>query len=525
MNIDEIEKYIDSRYLDFNISKASPDMSIQLLLKTLGDLLRNTIRNKNLSENQIYNFTRDMIRGVSHCIKWIYKINNENLKMEIQDNEIRDFIILGLNYGRVANFFVACHSGYADYNISENEKTVKFEVIKKNKDGFSFRQSDSMINKSFSTKRNNLFKTLDPFFKEWKKELKYLESSVEIPWDYFKDTSKLAVITKHINENLYLNLPDNYNLEGYTKNDFVLFYSFLYGNFLFISWFEDISDAIYRNEDNPYGSLCFVGNKIEIVKLFSKYLNISVSSLENIVHDLILLKSDFHSTLSDFPFIEFNDTIYICIRTWSISEPEHILSQILRKKKKNIYDRLTTELERIRMKEIGQFFGKYNLSPIIEKSFQAKENTITPDFLLQNENTLIIIDYKNMLYPSNAKDIRNKINDMQKANEQLRKYKLFFNNSKNLEAFIKMENCSKIILIALFENPMVIAIDEPEDIVYLDLDTFKSKVVEFGGDLKKIIGWLYLLEKEKLKVLVKHIQETAEIGEWKFIYDLMIPSE
>lgn len=478
--IREIEQNkLDVEFEKYPITDLIDDISIPYLLKIYGDIHREFVtfnRSDFVSRRELY----VLLQATGHCIRWVTsKIGHkleDNLTSEDLNNFALELLLWGREYSLVANQFIAWSRGLISAEIDLSKKEIEFFPPDKTEMFFNFQQDMSSEEIMSDYFKFMPFDEIHNVYQNWITELDLNEPPIILNWEIAKKNEISKKLQEKISDLIFNEVPHSTDLGGYTIDEFVIFYVTLFLNFHFIETIEDHIDR-NTNYENPFGSNPIPFPKEKMIAFLVDMTGLDANCVESILNDLTFNTKNFHSNLTNQPFIvSSTNTYYILPRIFANIEPERMLIGALNKSqsKKKIYDNLINPIEKINLDRIVSLFLEANneLSIFREKRFARKGRIITPDLIIIDNLTkeIIICDYKHFLMPINTSETIFRIKEVDKGIEQITKYLEFIKS----EDLLGLKNEYKYFGLLLSRNPLPMPIKNRQNIYITDNNTLQK---------------------------------------------------
>ncbi|GIP35968.1 hypothetical protein [Paenibacillus sp. J2TS4] len=525
--IRKIEKeYVDEEYKKYKIIYRANDLTIPLLLKFLGDFIRdldndNSLKLINYLQRNYLN--SHVISGVEHCFRWLSKKPAITLPTSIYtsheaESEIKNLIGWAIQYSKISINYVAWSRGLIHATLHETKKHISFAVPEEANIKFIIYQSVSE-KKHWDTYIDSIpYVELKEGFPVWIKKCTFEIDNYEIPWNLYKGTSAHSAVLKMMSNTILPELPYNTNLGDYTLGEFRKLFTALFINFTYYTWVEDYYDKKFGSE-NIFGSSPVCLPEGDMVSWLSEMSDVDKISIKSMLQDLIFDVSNFHSKLVYQPFIASFNNIYTLPRLIARINPARSLTGALNKgNKKKIYDRLICDLEQANLLKIQSFFNRYGFTTYKEKKLTINGKQLSPDLLIFDEknNDLLILDYKHFLAPLGASEVAYKMSEAKKGIKQVKMYfDILSSNKEYLEKLFGKNNIN-IYGLLLFRWPTPIplsSIPEVNITDWLSLQEFFSR--NSNGTIQETINWIQ--KRDDLNEYTKQISwhtEDISVGNW-----------
>jgi len=430
----KFESLIDEKYKTQDVFDYTPRSMIQMVL-SLYDVVHNLNPDK-LDEmgkekaKQMSLFLPTLHSGVSHCLRWV--IDSKGTQKAIPKNENEqlksaEFLWFGCTYNLLCEKISLSHKKYFDYSIDfENRKAIfnrkhlnsfayshfQKESRRRTRDSFERTKESTGIIKFcmqtyFRTRNNNLFEALN--------------------WPRFLSTIEYLNFRNFFSEQLLPELAGDTDLGGYTLDEFRTFYTSLY----LISQYDVAIGMIGLNITKRIINLpgAMIQAHFQFIKSFCFVTGLNYVTVERIIHDMTFDTNKFGSKILSRPFIFMDGMLSWLPNLIFRGFPKVLLSNLFYRDKKNIYDAIITEIERIRLKEIkiqlSKIYGKYRVSLMQNSDFIVDSVTISPDIVLENKakKEFLIIEFKYAVSAYTPYDVSTQFTSIKKHFNQLLNYK------------------------------------------------------------------------------------------------------
>lgn len=527
----EIEQTIlDKEHERCKLLYTSSIISIPYLLKVFGDTVRDPSLITNYPEFTSKRILHQLVLAISQSIKWVIRINDkvgvDNIVLspsEISD-QTADMIKWAFEYTALAQQFTAWSQGYVDVDIDLELKTIRFKAIDQTVSHFYYAQqevSDDYIKDVFFDilSVESMYETYD----QWAKDYNITEPPIAAHMDWSRGIGSQVhrELYSKVEKYVLPELPAKTELGGYTIGDFRNFFSSLLLNFHFICSFEDTLDAKDPERALAFGSNPLMMPKEKMIKFLNTATGLPSDVISNILVDLTLDTTSFHSNLLTQPVVLSSDGDYAILpNLFGYIEPNRMICGALNKSidKKKIYDKLIDTIERKNIEAIGELLRENWECVVLNQSFKAAGKVISPDFILIDKvhNSLLILDYKHFLNPVNASETSFRLTEMRKGLGQIFLYENFFTQHPEVltEHGIKSGFIIYKMLLTRFPTPVPI---ERSEILITDLATLKKKLISIRqfSDIESLLISDNRIEASKESF--KPIDLTTIVGEWKFV--------
>lgn len=433
---------LDEEYKNYKLIYRPEELGLFYLLQLLGDIWRKLVieDGTEFSYFQMSNTIGTSINGVGHCIRWFnkglsHKVMLPDADRETLFEEASSLLVWSQNYSKLCQDHVAWSKKMMNAEVDEIKRKVTFypnTVIDQN---FMFKEkiSEEMLWDRYIAKMP--IAELRNGFKRWINEFNINGQLLEVSVGRELFQYELSRVLEWLKVAVYPDLPPETNFKGYTLRQFRKLFAALFLNCQYYTWFEDSLDRSLEY-GNSMGSKPIFLSAIEMEQWLSEISGVSITATRSIMMDLMFDKENFHSNLTNQPFIKSNrGNIFVLPRLIVHIDPERMLSGAINKSyKKGVYAKLINVLEQKSLTHIENKFKLKGIFCLREKSFINKYGLkITPDLILYNieSKQVLIIEYKHFLSPTGTAETIHKINEYEKGVKQLQNYIGFVKDDLN----------------------------------------------------------------------------------------------
>lgn len=499
--IDRIEAELDLHYQGFEIMNYPEEFIIRSAIKCFEDFeLSLSLSDDNYFDS--FSLLTDSINTLDRCIRWATQNKNKGSMNEVDMTPLKceemtcSFFAWGFNYSLLESFHISYRRKLSNVKIDEKTKTVRFEQIPNELLQFSL--SQALVSQEES---QNILKNIPD---------SELENITELTQ---------AIINKYISHFESLIFPElehDFNFDGYTKSDFIKFWTITYLKFrryVFTKRQKGFSDS-------------YSSDLKEFFRIHSTIID--KESIEKIITDLTF-KTEEKASIWYRPFIICNSKLLFSPSLLTSLNPNTMLVGALNKSsKKHIYDNVSNTIESFWTDQIEKILKSNNCFDVMyKKEFVCGTSIKTPDFVLINKNAkeLIIIDYKHFSQSIKTYEVFNKQLEIDKAIDQIDGYVKFFKDNK-IPMISDEIDISKfeIIPVLLLKNPIPM-IKIQKKIKYLNFWVLKKYINAFKV-FKEIIEMENVTNKNE-EIEPDHFQTSInqiKMNEWTYEYEsLAIP--
>lgn len=529
--IREIEaNIIDSYYQNFEILSWDDNYIVPHLMKIWGDVVRE-FKSPEMNNRSSFVARREInlyIQGLGWCIKWVLKNKNVRKKAKLSYSTLGKKVHAALRWGIEYNILAQNHIGWSrgllDVDINIKEKEIIF--LPPDLKVFQFILAQELSSEDVFEKlyRSIPIIELSNYYEERKREIDWTKPPLQFNWQKAQNDSIFSVVLKWAEQTILPELDNIQDLGGYSLGELRKLFTGIFIHSTLLIFAEDEIDS-QTNFANEFGSnpICF--SKRETGLLLNQWSGVSKNSIEAIIDDFTFELDNFHSSLTNQPFVKLKNGSFVFLpRLFIHTELNRMISGALNKSsKKKIYDKLINVIEQKNLDKLQSFFSENNLISIKEVSLKWKNQIITPDFILIDEpnKSLFIIDYKHYLIPLNANETIFKLSEVKKAIKRISYYKSFIIENPAALA-ICCPNVNReysITPILLCKWPMPVPISINEDVYVLTTDQLESLILDRGGRLQEKIERFYsklIEEMTKKGINLKVIKNSIRVSDWYY---------
>ncbi|MCG8329896.1 MAG: hypothetical protein MI974_19525 [Chitinophagales bacterium] len=491
------QEILDNHYKEFDLPKYQTDITIKCILKSFSEF------EKGLSqENDEYSLLigelNQMLFATQHCLEWILNTDSQSKKDGFPPIEsILEFVDWGYKYSLLFDLHVAKWKNHISAEVNEAIKTIKFSTVSEKVLQFSQNQLNTFgkISKIILNKipDEELFKD----FQEHK--TKKLAISYKLTEKYFN----------HFNHMILPEVDRDFDLGRYSIFDFIKFHTTFYILCKYLIYDENKKETVLPYCQPKQGLIDFIASVSRIEK----------QKIDDILSELTFGKR-FKNILSNAPFIFKDGMYYFAPRMYSIIEPNRMLIGALNTREENkIYDSLINTIEESWINTIQKELEKSNQFDIMpNKKLKHKGKIIKPDFIIYDDEVIIIIEYKHFIVPVTTSEILNKSKEIEKAVEQLKKYEHFL-----LQPSVRINklgniNKKRIEKLVLLRNPMPIMVFD-SNVLYCNIFQLED-LVENNISLDKFVDRIRNINSQSMQ---KDFETNRiKVGSWTYEFESIL---
>jgi len=493
-----VENILDLHYEQFEIMSYPKEFIIRSAIKCFEDFeLALSVSGDNYfdSSSQL----TDSINALDRCVRWASKSTTKSSMIEVKltpekcEQITCEYFAWGYHYSILESFHISYSKGLSKVSINETSKTIRFEQLPKaslhlalGQAIVSQEESQDVINNIPDHELVNL-----------------TEFSQEIIDKYIL----------HFQSLIFPELDHNFEFDGYTKSDFIKFWTILYLQFrryVFTKRKKGFSDS-YSSDVSDF------------VELYSTLLDAEIT--ESILSDLTFSHKD-KAYLWHRPFVKCDFKLLFSPSLLTSLNPNDMLIGALNKSsKKHIYDNAMNTIEAYWTDRIMSILTSNNCFEVLyKKNFTTQTNKKTPDFVIINKNAkeFIIIDYKHFSKTIKTYEVFDKQKKVEKATKQIMGYVEFFKTNKisTISDNIDIKEFD-IIPVLLLKNPIpLISINAKMN--YLNYWVLKKHVMNFKS-FKEILK-MERPENKNSELNLDNFETTInqiEMKDWTYEYESM----
>ena len=270
-------------------------------------------------------------------------------------------------------------------------------------------------------------------------------------------------------------LYDSEDLDGFTLGQIRDLWTLIFLESQLLTRIEIHTDALFGSE-NDFSGFNYQLLISELVENFSRLLETDSCIVSKIISFLTFDESSQKSSLINSHFVKIGSE-RISILYWNVvsTNPNLLFSSALAKRsRRNIYENLIQKIEQRSVERIALAIQNAKYIVLKEKVLVDQENRkIRPDLIVYDPSTyqLLIVDYKHAIPPFNASEVANRLKDLDKWIEQVRRYLRFANKNRNIFQELGFETISKVDGLLLFRYPMAIPAPLEADITFGDWES------------------------------------------------------
>jgi hypothetical protein len=522
--IRQIEREVlDVHHRSYPLLRLSQNLAVTRLLKITGDLSRQRLFRAS-SEDSVHRAMGRVTRGLSHCLRWA--LNGCSVVGDLRGNDhaqedewALEFLRWGTNYGLLATDHVAWSKALQAASVDPSERVITFHPFLDMDVGFYTRQALADLNWCRS-------RTIDSFpaesfariFIDWQRKSEWTNAGLEFESTVVRRHNEFATVRLWIDRQLFPELPSDRCLGEYNLGDLRQFFASLYTICECVRTLEDEVDQRV-GDINRMGTWTFQGPRPRMVAWLTEASAVGRRQVDAITRDMTLNPNRFHCSISTTPFVQTTDgSLYLLPRLFACLDPERSFASALTVGTgRNVYDRISTELERHALLEIDAFLSSRGLRIWRERRFVGRDGeVIKPDFVIADgaTNEVIVADFKNALAATAVAEVMNRIKVQREAITQLEHYLEVFQQCPRLLDDILPLGCvdPAICGLVIFRVPTPLPVRR-HDQIWID-DWFSVRTRLRASHRLSLRELLPPESDERMEL--RHTVETVAVGEWTY---------
>lgn len=475
VEINILDKYHENQPL----LQRSQIEAISHILKVYGNILRefdlaesNQTRTGNRLTEEIL-----LALALEQCLRWVLTScklisSSSQDSWQIIDEEAMSLISWARLYVKLCADYTALFRGYYIATLNEALHEIRFDY--KNIIEFTVYSSQMAAYPFHVNEVFNILpkKEIDDIFHQWKGKVNLTELHLPEKLPDFENVFSVPnqlIMLEWSRATILPELDNSENLHGFTLGDLRIFWACLFLKCYLIANLESYVDETIGSE-NDLGSVMLQGHSIEFSEYLGEYFKMDSITVLRIIDCLTFDESSHKSTLSNSPFIKTKcgAISILCRRVVKIDPYIMISSSLAKRSRKSIYEALVHKIEKINVTNVGTQFQNIGFTVIIEGIFKSKENVkICPDLIVydQYNHQILIVDYKHAIPPIGAGEVGNRIRDLEKWKDQIRRYLTFFSKNEDIiKSKLKCTKISQVYGMLLFRWGMPIPVVTETDI-------------------------------------------------------------
>lgn len=530
--IREVEaKVLDKYWKNFEILSWDDNFIIPHLFKILGDTIRE-FKSPELRMYSSFVIRRKInfyIQSLGWCIKWVYENNDVKKKSKFSNTLLSKKALEALNWGTDYHILVQNHvawsRGYSDVEINIDKKEITFLPV--NLEVYKFVLAQELNSDKVFEELNTLvpIDELSKYYSQRKKEVNWNKPPVLFDWNKAKCDTIFSIVLQWTEKAILPEVDNSQLLGGYTLGDLRTLFCGILIHATLIVFAEDEVDR-QTNFSNDSGSNPICLSKKNAGLLLHAWSGLSTEAITAIVDDFTFDIKNFHSTLTNQPFVKNKNGILIFLPRFFIhTEFNRMVAGALNKSsKKGYYDKIINIIEKKNLDTLHDFFINNNLVSIKEPALKKNSQLITPDFILVDEvnKSLFVIDYKHYLIPLNANETIFKLAEIKKAIKRVCDYKsLIVAHPEIINVYYtKFDTTYTVTPLLLCKWPIPVPISTNEELYVLTINQFEDLIVNKTGLLRDKIENFYLNlfnNLDKRASNLKIIKDAIKVDEWTYV--------
>lgn len=437
------ENILDEEYKRYKLIYRPEELGLSYLLQLLGDIWRRlgSEYGTELSYFQTSNTLGTSINGVGHCVRWLnkelsFEITLPDAERETLFEETSSLLIWSQNYSKLCQDHVAWSKKLMNAEVDESKRKVYFYPNTVIDQHFMFKEkiSEETLWDSYIAKQP--MAELKNGFKRWINESNIKGQLLEVSEEEELFQHELSKVLEWLEDVVFPDVAPETDFMGYTLSQFRKLFAALFINCQYYTWYEDSLDRSVGYEQ-AVGSKPICLSASEMEQWLSEISGVNITVTRAIIMDLLFDKRNFHSNLTNQPFVKSNrGNIFVLPRLIVNIDPERMLAGAINKShKKRVYAKLINVLEQKSLFHIENKFKLKGMYCLREQSFVNNRGLkITPDLTLYNMESkqIVLIEYKHFLRPTGTSEVINKISEYEKGMKQLQNYIDFIKDDVNI---------------------------------------------------------------------------------------------
>lgn len=529
--IREVEATVLDRYhLGFELFRLPDETAIARLLKVFGDLHRDFQNDlsQSASEHGRSRFVLNkLFLGLCHALRWVAADAPPGIQVETTDWRGEDEKALAclqwsIQYASLATDHVAWSNRLIHGTADPNHKVIAFDSTP-GMSAYFIAQSAAERRSEQRRLDDRPNAALDELFNAWVKHARWKRDGLDFPPQLIVRNRAFANVVAWSRRTMMPELPDSFGLNGYTIGEMRTFAAGLYANMHCIAELEDSTDRA-EGLINSMGSWMIQLPVPELVHWLSVVCAMKEAAVEAIVHDFVLDTSRFHCTLLAQPIVRAKSGLCTLLARLIVHMDLQrlIVNALLNGSGRKYYDTASTAIEKVHVRSIAQALRRTRAIIRCEVPLAAGGTKIKPDFLLfdQQDDALLVIDYKNLLVPGGPAALNNRLKEIAKAIAQVSAYQQFCvaNRSVIREVMPEVRESTKVFGLMLHRSPMPVPLTPPSDpsvVDWFSLDSWLER--NRGASCSALLDWVKRRPDADARPSDVHrIDEEILVGGWTY---------
>ena len=539
-------RYVEANVLDKYYEKQPLLQRCQIeavshLLKVYGNLVREfdaaellqLATNTWLTEQNLWS------RALEQSLRWVLKHCKPSSTFSKDpwrtiDEEALLLLSWARSYVKLCDDHTSASRGLCVASLNEDLHEIRFQL----KDTAEFNVYLSQM-AAHPLHVNEVFKEfpskeLDNLFNQWKSKINFdkLDEPESLPLfeNNFSHPNQIP-IKQWTRLTILPELDDCENLNGFTLGDLRDFWACLFLECKLIARLENHVDNVVGDE-NDLGSVMLQGSLVEVSEYLANSFKIDAQVILEIINCLTFDQNSHKSTLSNSPFIKTEcGTMSLLCRLVIGIDPYIMIASALAKrsrKLKLIYETLIHKIEKVNVIHIGERFRNLGFTVLTEEVLTGKDNSkICPDLIVydQESHQILVADYKHAIPPIGASEVGNRILDLEKWKEQIRRYLQFFDkNEEMIRGRLGCKSTAQIYGMLLFRWEMVIPVPIETDITYADWLSLSDILKKIEKPIISEISRFFRLPRDADQVACHWEvgEESIQVDKWTYRRPIII---
>lgn len=506
-------------------------LAVGHLLKIYGDAIRDANRGVNTKTFVEARFKINMLGyGLGHCLRWLLANQVASVvlpaeRWEVLDREAAEFLGWGTTYALLANDRTAWKAGLITAAVDRSHKRITFDLPAE-ADGRWFVQQ---VEAQQTTIDERVGKRPDDILRAdgiaWLKNSRVLRTGLQ--GDYKpRPPSIIQAMEAWASRCVLPALDGGEDLNGFSLAQFRSFVSGLLPFCLYHCWFEDEADRQFGHT-HPFGSQPMMLPQEKFVKWTSQISGLPEDAAKSIVEMLTFDPNRFHERITYRPFVVLADqTVLTSPRLWGLLDLERLLVGSLNASgRKPVYDHLINQIEAQHVSEIAAFLGRFaGLRIACQRSFQANETKITPDFVIwePDSDRILVMDYKHTMEASGPVEVGNRLRDFSKWTKRAGDYKAFFSRNWGVlkDEFGRTLNQAPAAIDGLILSrwPLALPVAVRGDVAVADWSGFQQFCSASAGcRIGSLLEWTTTRPEIPRPSQLREVTKEIHVGEWTYV--------